>query len=207
MQAKLLRVLQEREVRPVGGKRPLPVDVRIVTASNRDLAEQVRRGAFREDLFHRIHVIEVPIPPLRRRPDDIPLLVDFFLGRIAADRGEEARRPVSAAAMDVLRGYPWPGNVRELENEILRAYTLSDGEIAPECLSEAVRRGGPGSSSNGHSLREAVQEATREVERSLITDALRHEQGNKSAVARRLGISRPTLDAKMESLKIPRHPA
>jgi transcriptional regulator with GAF, ATPase, and Fis domain len=202
MQAKLLRVLQEGEVRPVGGKKTVRVDVRILTASARNLAEQVRRGAFREDLFHRIHVIEVTIPPLRRRPEDIPLLVDHFLQRA----GNGAPKSITAAAVELLQRHDWPGNVRELANEILRAQTLSDREITPECFSEAVRSGRGTGGGPGKSLKEAVREASREVERTLITEALRVEKGNKSAVARRLGISRPTLDAKMELLKIPRYP-
>jgi DNA-binding NtrC family response regulator len=203
MQAKLLRVLQEGEVRAVGAEQPVRVDVRILTASAKNLAEQVRRGAFREDLFHRIHVIEVPIPPLRRRPEDIPLLVEHFLQR--AGNGEP--QPITPAALELLQRHDWPGNVRELANEILRAQTLSDREITPGCFSEAVRSGRGTGRWPGKSLKEAVRDASQEVERTLITEALRLEKGNKSAVARRLGISRPTLDAKMELLKIPRYPA
>jgi len=203
MQAKLLRVLQEGEVRPVGAKQPVRVDARILTASSKNLAEQVRRGAFREDLFHRIHVIEVPIPPLRRRPEDIPLLVEHFLQRA----GSGAPKAITPAALELLQRHDWPGNVRELANEILRAQTLSDKEITPACFSEAVRSGSGTGRWPGKSLKEAVRDASQEVERTLITEALRLEKGNKSAVARRLGVSRPTLDAKMELLKIPRYPA
>ncbi len=203
LQSKLLRVLQEREVRPVGAKHAAPIDVRIVTASNKNLAEQVRRGAFREDLYHRIHVIEVTIPPLRRRPEDVPLLVDFFLRR-ATDNGSP--KPIDAAALTLLQRYDWPGNVRELENEILRAVTLSEGRITVGSFSESVRSG-VAARRRGWTLKEAVRSATREVERDLIVAALRTEKGNKSAAARRLGVSRPTLDAKMEQLKIPRYPA
>ncbi len=209
VQAKLLRALQEGAVRPVGGRGESRVDVRILTASNRDLAAQVRKGAFREDLYHRIHVIEVEVPPLRRRLEDLPLLVDHFLANHAAERGEEAPRGISPAALDLLQRHDWPGNVRELQNEILRALTLSDGVVEPECLSDGVR-GAAGSISGrfrAPTLREAVRQASREVERELITEALRLESGNKSAAARRLGITRPTLDAKMEGLKIPRYPA
>ena len=176
--------------------------------SNQDLAERVRRGAFREDLYHRIHVIEIPIPPLRRRGEDIPLLVGHFLERIARER-REPPRPVSGDALDLLQRYDWPGNVRQLENEILRAFTLSDGEIRPSCLSDEVRSASGAISSRyrARDLKEAVRLAAREVERELITEAIRLEDGNKSAAARRLGISRPTLDAKMEALRIPRHPA
>jgi len=208
MQAKLLRVLQERELRPVGAKDTVKVDVRILTASNRDLAEQVRRGAFREDLYHRIHVIDVEVPPLRRRREDVPALVEFFLKRIAERRGE-TQREISPAAIEMLSEYAWPGNVRELENEMERAHALTDERIEPESLSDALRSGVAqnGDSLKGTGLKDAVREATRKIERSLITAALRDERGNKSAVARRLRISRPTLDAKMESLKIPRYPA
>jgi len=120
---------------------------------------------------------------------------------------------VTPAAIDLLSRYHWPGNVRELENEILRAATLSSGmpgnAIGPEALSETVRaaQGSLSARYQGETLKDAVKAATREVERQLVTEALRIEKGNKSAAARRLGVSRPTLDAKMESLKIPRHPA
>jgi transcriptional regulator with GAF, ATPase, and Fis domain len=163
MQAKLLRVLQEGEVRPVGAKQPVRVDARILTASAKNLAEQVRRGAFREDLFHRIHVIEVPIPPLRRRREDIPLLIEHFLGRAGAGRP----RSITPAAVELLQRHDWPGNVRELANEILRAQTLSDREITPECFSEAVRSGRGTGHWPGKSLKEAVRDASQEVERTL----------------------------------------
>ncbi|MHC5051479.1 MAG: sigma 54-interacting transcriptional regulator, partial [Planctomycetota bacterium] len=166
MQAKLLRVLQEGEVRPVGAKQPVRVDARILTASAKNLAERVRRGAFREDLFHRIHVIEVPIPPLRRRREDIPLLVEHFLQRTA-----DQPKPITPAAVELLQRHDWPGNVRELANEILRAQTLSDREITPECFSEVVRSGRGEGNWPGKSLKDAVRDASQEVERSLITEA------------------------------------
>jgi len=209
LQAKLLRVLQEKQVRPIGARDPVPIDVRILTASNRDLAERVRRGLFREDLYHRIHVIEIPVPPLRRRVEDLPLLVDHILGRFEQAPGIT----VTPAALDLMSRYAWPGNVRELENELMRAATLASGmdgdSIGPEALSDTVRaaQGALSARYRGRTLKDAVKEATREVERELVTAALRFENGNKSAAARRLGVSRPTLDAKMESLKIPRYPA
>ncbi|MHC4340037.1 MAG: sigma 54-interacting transcriptional regulator, partial [Planctomycetota bacterium] len=141
LQAKLLRALQEHEIRPVGGSKAVAVDVRIVTASNRNLPECVRKGTFREDLFHRIHVIEVPIPALRRRKGDLPLLVDFLLDKIGRERGDGDPKPMSKSARELIQRYDWPGNVRELENEILRAVTLSGDEILPEDLSPALRGG------------------------------------------------------------------
>jgi DNA-binding NtrC family response regulator len=209
LQAKLLRVLQEKQVRPIGAREPVAIDVRIVTASNRDLAERVRRGAFREDLYHRIHVIEIPVPPLRRRIEDLPLLAERILGRFEQSRG----LALTPAALDLMSRYPWPGNVRELENELMRAATLASGlggdTIGPEALSDAVRsaQGALSARYQGRTLKDAVKEATSELERELVTQALRCENGNKSAAARRLGVSRPTLDAKMESLKIARFPA
>jgi len=215
LQAKLLRVLQEKQVRPIGAREPISIDVRIITASNRDLAERVRRGAFREDLYHRIHVIEIPVPPLRRRIADLPALIEHILGGIEEAKG----MTVTPAALDLLSRYEWPGNVRELENELTRASTLAggpddtdglgNGNIGPEALSDVVRaaQGALSARFRGRTLKDAVKEATREVERELVTEALRIETGNKSAAARRLGVSRPTLDAKMGSLKIPRYPA
>ncbi|MGQ0613801.1 MAG: sigma 54-interacting transcriptional regulator [Planctomycetaceae bacterium] len=208
VQAKLLRVLQEKEVRPVGASKTVAVDARILTASNKNLREMVRRGSFREDLFHRIHVIEARVPPLRERREDIPALAVHFLQRVARERGGEPRE-LSRAALELLQLYDWPGNVRELENEMRRADALADRIVLPELLSEPVRKAEEARrrAAGSKPLREAVRDAAREVEKALIADALRREQGNKSAAARRLGVSRPTLDAKMAELKIPRHPA
>jgi len=125
MQAGLLRVLQEKVVRPVGGAREEPVDTRVIAATHRDLAEMVERGAFREDLYYRLHVVELRLPSLRERAEDIPLLIDHFLGIFAARYGRE-RRQVSRAALRRLMAYPWPGNVRQLENVLLNAWVLSD---------------------------------------------------------------------------------
>jgi DNA-binding NtrC family response regulator len=125
MQAGLLRVLQEKVVRPVGGAREEPVDTRVIAATHRDLSEMVARGAFREDLFYRLHVVEVRLPSLRERLEDIPLLIDHFLGIFAA-RYDRERRSVSRAALRRLMAHPWPGNVRQLENVLLNAWVLSD---------------------------------------------------------------------------------
>jgi DNA-binding NtrC family response regulator len=130
-QVKLLRVLQQREVVPVGSTEPEQVDVRLVAATNRDLEQDIQEGRFREDLYYRLNVISLELPPLRDRTDDIPLLAEFFLERLAEERGEEPRT-VSDDAFEVLAGYPWPGNVRELENVLERAVVLIDrDEIRP----------------------------------------------------------------------------
>ena len=127
MQVKLLRALQEGEVEPVGGRRPLKVDVRIISATHRDLIADVKAGRFREDLFYRLHVFPVSIPPLRRRPEDIPELARHFLARIAAEEGKRLRG-IGAEAMALIGAFHWPGNVRQLENTIFRAVVLADGE-------------------------------------------------------------------------------
>jgi DNA-binding NtrC family response regulator len=126
-QVKLLRAIQEGEVDPVGGKKPIKVDVRIISATNRDLIADVKQGRFREDLFYRLHVFPITVPPLRERPEDIPDLVRHFLVRFAAEEGKRIRA-VSAEALHVLNTAPWPGNVRQLENAVFRAVVLADGD-------------------------------------------------------------------------------
>ena len=126
-QVKLLRALQEGEVEPVGGRKPVKVDVRIVSATNRDLIADVKAGRFREDLFYRLHVFPITVPALRRRPEDIPLLARYFLSRIAAEEGKRISG-LSAEAQQLLSGYRWPGNVRQLENTIFRAVVLAEGD-------------------------------------------------------------------------------
>src|SRR2546422_9078249 len=146
-QVKLLRVLQEREAIPVGGTETIPVDVRVIAATNRDLEEDIKRGRFRTDLYYRLNVIAIHLPPLRDRRDDIPIFVDAFLKRIAQERehGDELKR-LSPEAVDAIMAYDWPGNVRELENALERAVVLSKGEAVslsalPAKISE--RRAGP----------------------------------------------------------------
>jgi DNA-binding NtrC family response regulator len=126
-QVKLLRAIQEGQVDPVGGKKPIKVDVRIISATNRDLIADVKHGRFREDLFYRLHVFPITVPPLRDRPEDIPDLVRHFLVRFAAEEGKRIRT-VSAAALSLLNAHPWPGNVRQLENAVFRAVVLADGD-------------------------------------------------------------------------------
>ena len=205
MQKKLLRVLQEGEVRRVGGKTVRKVDVRVLCATNRDLARMVKEGRFREDLFYRLCVVRVRIPPLRERREDIPLLAVHFLDRIAAEAKGEAPR-LEAEALDALTLYGWPGNVRELENEIRRAATLAGGVITRDVLSPHVREapegGGPvaaggeaagGEEGPGGNLKEAVEA----LERRLLRSALAEHGGNRTRTAGALGLSRLGLRKKM----------
>ncbi|HYH81600.1 MAG TPA: sigma-54 dependent transcriptional regulator, partial [Longimicrobium sp.] len=141
-QVKLLRVLQEREVIPVGATEALPVDVRIIAATNRDLDEEIRRGGFRSDLFYRLNVITLHLPPLSERPDDVALLAEHFVNRLRATRGRELR--ITPETMEVLQGYDWPGNVRELENALERAAVMTPGEdILPSALPARIMERAP----------------------------------------------------------------
>jgi transcriptional regulator with GAF, ATPase, and Fis domain len=205
MQAKLLRVLQEGEVTPVGDSRPRPVDVRVIAATNRDLAAEVKRGAFRQDLYYRVAAFPIRLPPLRERREDIPLLVDRVLAE-AAERHGKHIAGVEPAALACLMGYDWPGNVRELQNEIERAVALTrSGEPnAPEHLSpRTVAAAAPGRAP----LPEAVEgvrpsgplrRARAAFEASYIAAVLRQEGGNVSHAARALGLSRVMLQKKMK---------
>ena len=183
-QAKLLRVLSEREFQRVGGTRTLKANVRVIAATNGDLRRMVEKGAFREDLYYRLDVFEVHIPPLRERKDDLPEFVDAFLSEINRSLPAPAARP-TAAAMAAITAHHWPGNVRELRNVLERAAILSQGSpIAAEHLSL-------------HSPRAATPSASitdlRTLERHMIEQALLETRGNKSAAARRLGLTRMQL--------------
>jgi DNA-binding NtrC family response regulator len=129
VQVKLLRALQDGEIDPVGAKRPLRVDFRLISATNRSLLDMVKRGEFREDLYYRLNVFPIRVPPLRERRDDIPELVRIFTARFAAEEGKTLLRGVSAPALDLLLRYDWPGNVRQLENAVFRAVVLADGPM------------------------------------------------------------------------------
>jgi transcriptional regulator with PAS, ATPase and Fis domain len=200
LQVKLLRVLQDREVRPVGADRSFKVDVRVIAASNKELAAEVDAGNFREDLYYRLQVIPIVMPPLRERRSDIPLLVRHFL-----DKHNEKRpgRPATIAedAMVHLWEYDWPGNVRELENLLERLVILTeDGRIGLENLPPNIRSfisekkiPRPTLGEDGLDLNTAVEE----FENRLIEEALRRTKGNKQAAARLLGLKRTTLVAKL----------
>jgi two-component system response regulator HydG len=193
-QVKLLRALQHREVIPVGATEPVPFDTRLVAATNRDLEEEIRTGNFRSDLYYRLNVIAIHLPPLRQRQDDIPILAEHFLQRIAALRAEEPKR-LSAEARDALLGYAWPGNVRELENALERSVILTEGpEIGVPTLPERVtqRRAEP-----LVSTRTPPNPTLEAVERAYIMWVLQAENGNKSRAAEVLGIDPSTLYRKL----------
>jgi transcriptional regulator with PAS, ATPase and Fis domain len=200
LQVKLLRVLQEREIRPVGSDRTVRVDVRVIAATNRDLSADVKSGRFREDLFYRLQVIPITVPPLRERRSDIPVLVQHFLDKHNSQRPGQPVR-ISEEAMVHLWEYDWPGNVRELENLIERLVILSeDGVIRVENLPPNIRTfisdkkiPRPTLTDEGIDLNRAVEE----FEYRLIDEALRRTKGNKQAAAKLLGLKRTTLVAKL----------
>ncbi|MDT8367879.1 MAG: sigma-54 dependent transcriptional regulator [Longimicrobiales bacterium] len=192
-QVKLLRVLQEREVIPVGSTKRVPVDVRVIAATNRELEEEIRRGNFRRDLYYRLNVIALHLPPLRDRRDDIPLLLDYFLDAWCSDEG--VRPEVTDEAMRVLSGYDWPGNVRELENAIERAVVVARGRaIGPAHLPDRVRE-----APRPHLVESEIPpNPTMEViERAYIRWVLDAEGGNKTRAAEVLGIDPSTLYRKL----------
>ena len=194
LQIKLLRVLQEREVIPVGATETIPVDVRIVAATNRDVEEEVRRGNFRSDLFYRLNVIALDLPPLRDRRDDLVLLIDAFLQDMAADRGDEPKA-LSADALDAVMVYDWPGNVRELQNALEHAVVLAKGSlIEPGALPARItrRRKEPLVAD-----RPSANPSLEVVERAYIMWVLQAEGGNKTRAAEVLGIDPSTLYRKL----------
>ena len=197
MQPKLLRAIQEREIDRVGGTGPVKVDVRIIATSNRDLHEEVARGRFRNDLYFRLNVVALRLPPLRERPRDILVLARHFLDKYAALNGI-ARMSLSAEAENALVGYGWPGNVRELENVIHRAVVLAAGSIVPaEGLLPSHRDEGGTSSSDAASGGTLVGRTVAAVERDLIIETLTHCLGNRTHAASILGISIRTLRNKL----------
>src|SRR5208282_505134 len=197
-QVALLRVLQEREFERVGGTQSIPVDVRIIAATNCDLPSAVRSGKFRQDLFYRLNVFPIHVPSLRERPDDILLLARYFIERYAAKEGKKIRR-VEKRTAELLEGYHWPGNIRELQNVIERAMILCDSDtffVEEAWLQpEAARRVG-------------LQPSLINQERELIEAALAETHGRISGpdgAARRLGVPRTTLESKIKSLRINKH--
>ena len=197
LQGKLLRVLQDREIRPVGGTQSARVDVRIITATNKDLERQMAAGAFREDLYYRLNVIPIQIPPLRDRPDDVPALVEAFMRRHAEGR----RRTISPAALKALRARQWKGNARELENVIERALALSDAaELGVDDLPFYGDEERSAADSGQGLLRSAAGQrlSLREIENLYIGQILELTGGNKVQAAKILGIDRKTLYRRAE---------
>ena len=198
MQAKMLRALQEREVVRVGGAKAIPVDIRVVAATNRDLKADIAAAKFREDLYYRLNVVNIHIPPLRDRREDIPLLVEYFLGQAREKLGKNVRR-FSSEALDLLKGFEWPGNVRELENEVLRAVALSGGAqvIGKDVLSEKLLEGTTAKFRKYKQLG-AMPAAVQGIEMEMISEYLEKTGGNKERAAKLLGISREGLRKKMK---------
>jgi DNA-binding NtrC family response regulator len=204
LQAKLLRAIQEKEIRRIGATKPTSVDVRIIAATNLNLAEEVKAKHFREDLYYRLNVIEVKLPPLRDRREDIPLLVDGFLKKCSEARGKELKG-VTEATLAMLMDYVWPGNVRELENVIERAVTLGRGEkLTPDDLPPGVQcvRG------DRQVLEEAAEKTLplHEIEKEYIKKILEKTGGNKYQAAQVLGIDRKTLYRKLAEIEGNPHP-
>ncbi len=198
LQSKLLRAIQEREIDRIGGTRPIKVDVRIIATSNRNMEDEVAKGNFREDLYFRLNVMKLEIPPLRERPGDIAILSPHFIRKYAKANGVKPL-PLSADAKRALLAHPWPGNVRELENAMHRAVLLADGEsISPE----AIRLGSPGvtahAGAEGGSDSAMVGRTVSAVERDLIIDTVQHCLGNRTHAANILGISIRTLRKKLK---------
>ena len=184
-QAKLLRVLEERRIRPVGSEQEIPVDVRVIAASNRDLKVEVAAQRFRQDLYYRLQVVEVTLPPLRDRPEDLPLLVEHFINQLAPYL-DVPRLALNARTLARMAAYEWPGNVRELKNFVERSLILGWFDLGPEPKASALPAG-------------ATDESLESVEKRHILAVLTACEGNKSEAGRRLGVSRKTLDRKCQA--------
>jgi DNA-binding NtrC family response regulator len=205
MQVKLLRVLQDRRFERVGGTQSIEVDVRVVAATNRSLERLVKRGKFREDLFYRLNVVKIDLPPLRERPEDIPILATHFAEKYT--RQGESTKTISPAAMEKLLKHSWPGNIRELENAIERACVtargpaLEPGDLPPEVL--APRQAAPPYRIDlGRPLPDLLREATVELEKQYLRRALKKSRGNVGRCARICGLSRRSISAKLAEYNI-----
>ena len=202
LQAKLLRVLEGHRFERVGGEVALQNEARIIVANNRDLKEAVQQGRFREDLFHRLNVVAIQVPPLRQRPEDIAELVEFFIARYCTLTKQSQKR-IAPDALRALQQYPWPGNVRELENAIERAVVLTaeteiHEEDLPESVLEAAIMNGGASVDEEHGYHAAVAACRRRV----ICEALKRANGNQTAAAKLLGLRRTYLARLIRNLDI-----
>jgi formate hydrogenlyase transcriptional activator len=196
-QVALLRVLQEREFERVGGSRPIRIDVRVIAATNRDLQTAIAERAFRSDLFYRLNVFPVEMPPLQERPTDIPMLVEYFVHRLSKRAGKKITG-ISSKTLDLLQSYPWPGNIRELQNVIERAVIVSDGELLTVDSRWLAGRSAPSAAS-----KQPLGDALGERERAMIEGALAETKGRvsgPSGAAAKLGLPRSTLESKIRSL-------
>jgi Nif-specific regulatory protein len=193
MQVKLLRVLQEGQLRPVGGSRYISVNFRLIASTNRDLQEEVTKQQFREDLYYRISVYPIKLPPLRERKEDIPLLADHFIKKISKKLNQQPSQ-LSPEALNLLIQYSWPGNIREFQNEIERALTLAGDApiITPELLSEKINPSGQ-THMEISDLGQTMRSVTEKIEKQMICDALSKTKGNRSEASRILGITRQGL--------------
>ena len=205
MQVKLLRVLQNRTVERLGGTRAIPIDVRVITGSKRSLKQIVAEGKFRDDLFYRLNVIPINLPPLRERREDVPILMDHFIKRYFRQRNDEPRQ-IAPAVQQAFMRYPWPGNVRELENACERiAQTCTCDTVRVGCVPVSVlfhvRRGHePIVETHDHPSAISLDDRLREVESNLISWALKVSSGNKSKAAELLNIKRSTLGDRIKKL-------
>ncbi len=215
IQSKILRLLQEKSIERLGGRDTFPVDVRIIAATNRNLEDALAEGRFREDLYYRLKVVTIWLPPLRERPGDIPLLCEYFISRYAAEMGMDYPG-ISKEASAMLKNYPWPGNVRELANTIQKALIFSRGApISPEGISQAIRGEALGRPANDETAEQTIKRWVNELlsvkdqdhifdaamdrfASVLISEALNLSSGNRSKAAKLLGLSRPTLHARIE---------
>ena len=215
IQSKILRLLQEKSIERLGGRETIAVDARIIAATNRDLETALSEGRFREDLYYRLKVVTIWLPPLRERTSDIPLLVDFFLSRYAAEM-TMPNPGITKEAVSLLSNYPWPGNVRELANTLQKALIFNRGmPINADIISQAISSEAPGSGMGGNNSDEAMRQWVRErilsepaeglfdkcvdrFARIVISEALSLTGGNRSRSAKLLGLSRPTLHSKIE---------
>jgi len=206
LQAKLLRVLQDHEFTRVGGTRLVKVNIRVITATNKDLKQAIKAGQFREDLYFRLNVVGLTLPPLRQRPEDIPALADFFLTRHML----EAKRPamsLSDEAITVMTRYAWPGNIRELENAIARAVVLSPhAVIQPELLALSLQETPTGSAEQASYLNLPYHASMEQHSRVLILRALQHEKGNQTKAAERLQLQRTYLARLIKQKNLPGDP-
>ncbi len=198
LQVKLLRVLQERELERVGGNQTIQVDIRLIVATNRDLKEKVSNGTFREDLFYRLNVVNIHVPPLREREGDIPLLAGHFLERFSRQMGKPPKH-LTAASLKILEAYPWPGNVRELQNLLERAVVFSDKDelhVVPDSSQ---------SPSPSFHLRGDLTTTLDEMEKALILQALVDNKGVQNQAAKKLGVSRSALQYKIKKYQLEGH--